>query len=733
MKTSALLNGSSLMTWKPQLMVRNALGAVDSIVYYWRVKMNLPADSGGEWDTHSFVYIKKGQHGWSQSHFPQYSGITPESVIMDTVNREFTFLQQYVTYILSANAFTNSGLGVKLQGQGDMLYGNYNNPNVCMVEIDRTSLNPIDRDRVTHKHYYTYDIYVKPVDSTIAYLQFDLTTSTGQDSFVHSMNRVQNGNYVFLVSRSSQMNFKGWTSAVKSAFAMVGDTMIPNLRRDSTAFIIAGIKEPGKGILINEKSLHYKTLDKTTKIEYDAVLNKPANDSGYITSITIGPAQQWKTLYQLYRPQEKPTKDSHFIEVYGIDSNANATLLYDSIRTSPFDISKIDAKKYPYIRLRAELEDDSLKTPPQLKMWQATYTGVPEGSLMADQGYSFKSDTLVQGDSLKLRIKFKNVSNVAMKPVQVAFSITNAKNAELLSFSQQKGTYAALQPGEFFYIDKTFATSKMVGPCVLSVKVNPNYQQPELTLDNNIINIPVYVIADRANPILDVTIDGKHIQNGELVSTTPVITTIVRDENKILVLNDTADFKFTFKNVNAAKADTIRFSDKRVSFKPGTSTNDVAVITFKPGTLAAGTYEFSARAMDRSHNVSGTAPNYTIFNVAPDAGISNLYVYPNPLTSTARFGYTLAGSQVPDYMELRIYNTQGRLVRTLTKTDMGAPGIGQNEFTWDGTSEGGAPLVQGIYFYKMIVQLNGKKVNTIDGSGGSESMQVGNGRLVIIH
>lgn len=733
MKTSPLLKGSSLMTWKPQLMVRNALGAVDSIVYYWRVRMNLPADSGGDWDTHSFVYIKKGQHGWSQSHFPQYRGISPEAVIMDTVNREFTFQQQYITYILSANAFTNSGLGIKLQGQGDMLYGNYNSPNVCMVEIDKTSLNPIDRDRITHKHYYTFDNYIpstRPYDSTIAYLQFDLSTSTGQDSFVHSMNRVQNGNYVLLVSRKAEMNFKSWTAAVKSAFAMVGDTMIPNLRRDSTAFIIAGIKQPGKGILLNEKSLHYNTLDKTTKIEYDAVLSKPANDSGYITSITIGPAQQWKTLYQLYRPQEKPSKDSHFIEVYGIDSNANATLLYDSIRTSPFDISHVDARKYPYIRLRAELEDDSLKTPPQLKMWQATYTGVPEGSLMADQDYSFKSDTLVQGDSLKLRIKFKNVSNVAMKPMQVAFSITNAKNAELLSFSQQKGTFAALQPGEFFYIDKTFATTKMVGPCVLSVKVNPNYQQPELTLDNNIINIPVYVIADRANPILDVTVDGKHIQNGELVSPIPVITTTVRDENKILVLNDTADFKLTFKNVTAAKADTIRFSDKRISFKPGTSANDVAVITFKPGTLSAGTYEFSARATDRSHNVSGTAPSYTIFNVAPDAGISNLYVFPNPLTSTARFGYTLAGSQVPDYMELRIYNTQGRLVRTLTRTDMGTPGIGQNEFTWDGTSDGGAPLMQGIYFYKMIVQLNGKKVNSID---NAEGIQVGNGRLVIIH
>lgn len=735
-KTSSVISGSSLMAWKPQLMVRNALGAIDSVVYYWRVRMNLPADSGGDWDTHSFVYIKKGQHGWSQSHFPQYSGIQPEMTVLDTVNRKFTFIQKYITYILTANAFTNSGLGVKIQGIEDMLYGNYNSPNLCMVIVNPRTTEAYGRDTFTHSHFYTIDTYnknhVPAPDSTIRYLQFQMYNLAGQDSFVRTMNRLPNGDIVFLVSRDKHMDFNNWTTATRNAFAMIGDTMIPHLHHDSTAFIVAGIKHTGKGQLIKDSSMHYDKFDNVTKVEYDVVLGKPAHDSGYINSITIGPALQWKTLYQLYKPEETPTKDSHFIEVYGLDSQGNSTLLYDSIRTSPFDISHINAKHYPYIRLRAELEDDSLGTPPQLKMWQATFTGVPEGSLMADNDYSFKSDTLVQGDSLKIRIKYKNVSPYPMTPVQVAFSVTNANNNELLSPSQRKATFSALNPGEYFNIERTFSTNNMNGPCVLSIKVNPDFQQPELTLDNNILNIPVYVIADKANPVLDVSIDGRHIQNGATVSPTPVITTTVRDENRILVMNDTADFKLTFRNINAANADSLRFSDKRIKFKPGTSASDVAVITFTPGTLAAGTYEFSAQAKDRSRNAAGTAPYYITFNVVPDAGISNLYVFPNPLTTSARFVYTLSGSQAPDFMELRIYNTQGRLVRTLTKSDMGRPAIGQNEFDWDGTTDGGAPLMQGVYFYKFIVQMNGKNVNNT-GGGGEDGMVAGNGRLVIIH
>lgn len=729
-KTSPLIKGSSVMTWKPQLMVRNALGAVDSVVYYWRVRMNLPADSGGDWDVHSFTYINKSSEGWSQSHFPQYSGIVPEAVIVDTVLRKFSFIQRFLTYTLSANAFSKSGLGVKQQGQGvSLTFGTESGTTLIMVEVDRTTLEPVDSDRVTHVHYSSGNYH-----SGIEYLQFNTNLQSGLDSLKHSINRVPDGNYVLLVSRDYPvMGLKTWNSYIYSAFQQIGDTMIPHLHKDSTAFIIAGIKGTKTGRLIQEMSRYYPKYPDNTVIQFDAHLSAPAVDSGYLNSTIIGPAQKWKTMYQVYKSDDKPTtKDTHFMQVYGIDSNGGTKLLFDSVRSSSLKLDTINAVKYPYLKLRAELEDDSLKTPPQLKMWQVTYTGLPEGSIVADNDFAFKSDTLTQGDTLYLRIKYKNVSSTDMKPVHVAFSMRNAGNNELLSAADQSGTYAALKAGEYFTIEKKLSTKNMSGQCIFSVKVNPNFQQPELTLDNNILNIPVYVIVDKANPVLDVTIDGKHVLNGEVVSPTPAIVTTVWDDNKLLALNDTSDFRLTFRNISALKADTVYMSDKRISFKGGSSKNDVATIIFSPGPLGAGTYEFSAQARDRSNNYSGTSPFYTTFNVAPDAGISNIYVFPNPLLDKARFVYTLSGSQVPDFMELRIYNIEGQLVRTLTKADMKNPSLGQNEFDWDGRNDGGAPLMQGVYFYKMIVQQGGKNVNNT-GNSQEAQVQVGNGKLLIIH
>jgi hypothetical protein len=70
--------------------------------------------------------------------------------------------------------------------------------------------------------------------------------------------------------------------------------------------------------------------------------------------------------------------------------------------------------------------------------------------------------------------------------------------------------------------------------------------------------------------------------------------------------------------------------------------------------------------------------------------------YPNPFNPTTEISFTLA-SRGP--ASLMVYDTQGRLVRTL------ADGVmieGDHRVTWNGTDNSGAPVASGVYLYRLL-------------------------------
>ena len=77
---------------------------------------------------------------------------------------------------------------------------------------------------------------------------------------------------------------------------------------------------------------------------------------------------------------------------------------------------------------------------------------------------------------------------------------------------------------------------------------------------------------------------------------------------------------------------------------------------------------------------------------------------PNPFISSTTIKYSIAK---PAYVELRIYNLTGQLVKTLTNTYQQA---GIYEIEWPGEDENGKPLPSGIYFLQLKV--NSKVLQT---------------------
>lgn len=71
--------------------------------------------------------------------------------------------------------------------------------------------------------------------------------------------------------------------------------------------------------------------------------------------------------------------------------------------------------------------------------------------------------------------------------------------------------------------------------------------------------------------------------------------------------------------------------------------------------------------------------------------------YPNPFNPSTRIRFELSR---PAVVTLRIYDLQGRLVRTLVENDHLVPGRYESE--WDGRDEREASAAAGVYLYRLV-------------------------------
>jgi len=212
---------------------------------------------------------------------------------------------------------------------------------------------------------------------------------------------------------------------------------------------------------------------------------------------------------------------------------------------------------------------------------------------------------------------------------------------------------------------------------------------------------------------MDVTFDGVHILNNDIVSGKPHILVKVKDESKYLALDDTSlatiFVKFPDNSIRRYRfgTDTLRFTPANT-----TSGNNEAIIDFNPSLLLDGDYELTVRAKDKSGNNAGTNEYRVQFQVINKPMISNLFNYPNPFTSSTAFVFTITGSQVPQQLKIQIMTVTGKIVREITKDELGPINVGRNitDFKWDGTDQYGQKLANGVYLYRVVTNLNGNSL-----------------------
>jgi hypothetical protein len=426
---------------------------------------------------------------------------------------------------------------------------------------------------------------------------------------------------------------------------------------------------------------------------------------GVITSPEIGPAKAWTQLHWRGADKHATATDAPLIDIIGIRADGTQAPLMQSLDFSShdYDISSIDANEFPYLQLQMANLDTIQFDPYQLKYWMVTYNPVPEGAI-APNIYFTTRDTVEVGEPFNFGIGFKNISPYPFDSVKVRLSITGSNNSvRELQIPLQK----ELAPGDTIKLDVPVETGDLAGFNTLFVNFNPDMAQPEEHLFNNYGFRTIYVRPDSLQPMLD------HILNRDIVAARPNIVAELKDEAKWLLLNDTS-----LLNVQVRYPDgqlrRFHFDNDTLRFEPATSaSNNAARIQFNPQFLQDGEYELLVSGKDRSDNNAGFVQYKVAFQVINKPMISNMLNYPNPFTTSTAFVFTITGAEVPQNIRIQILTITGKVVREITKEELGPLHVGRNitEFKWDGTDQYGQKLANGIYLYRVITNLNGKSLD----------------------
>lgn len=212
---------------------------------------------------------------------------------------------------------------------------------------------------------------------------------------------------------------------------------------------------------------------------------------------------------------------------------------------------------------------------------------------------------------------------------------------------------------------------------------------------------------DEQAPVVDVTFDGIRVLHNDIVSAKPEILIRLTDESRQLLLNDTALVGIKLRKLATGRERSYAFDGDTLRFTPaGTGAENVATVLFRPSFSEDGTYELQVTGKDRRGNQSGSSAYRVQFQVVGKAMISNMLNYPNPFTTSTAFVFTLTGSEVPQNLRIQILTATGRVVREISREELGPLRIGRNitEFKWDGTDQYGQKLGNGVYLYRVIAR-----------------------------
>lgn len=683
---------------------------LDSAVYFWRVRLS--DVSPKVWGLSSFKYIAN-RTGWAQAKLPQFEKNESQSVSIDKIQRQWTFNNFGVEYEAFTRANQTFVYSINGSLEADLALNNVNGNGVAWVIIDQFTLQPT---------------FVQQNFGRVGFAESPNNLYQLKDA----IGNMKQGDYI-IVSSHFNPRVQLWPDDVFTSLATIGASENIKLLQDGDPFIMFG----RKGYPNSATEVYAPNSDDKLIINNVLLANFA---EGAVTSPRIGPALEWDEMFWGWETVDPLPEEDAQVSIYAVRSDGVDSLFLQNLSVGTFDLSGLDAKRFPYLRLQAQVTDSARRTPPQLDNWHVVYTQAGDAVVDPLTNFTFQSDTLYEGQDIFLHMAAKNISNVSLDSMDVLISLERSDRSRLILDTLRIAPLVPNAPSIEFEYGFNSLNKDLDGNTLLIVQLNPEEDQPEQHFFNNLYVQPFYVFVDRLNPIMDVTFDGKHIIDGDYVSPRPEIVIEVNDENPFIAVEDSNAFELYFKRGTTAATsfERIFISDNRVEHIPAQMPDNKARLYFYPGKnfkLPDGEYTIRVQGRDQKGNASGAGENFyeITFRVENQQSITQVLNYPNPFSSSTRFVYTITGSEMPEVFQIHIYTITGKQIKVVDLMELGEAGVGRHvtNYAWDGTDEYGQQLANGVYLYRVVYKTPGVETE-LRSEGTSSFFNNGWGKMYIM-
>lgn len=219
-------------------------------------------------------------------------------------------------------------------------------------------------------------------------------------------------------------------------------------------------------------------------------------------------------------------------------------------------------------------------------------------------------------------------------------------------------------------------------------------------------------LPDVDGPEARVFIDDTLFVSGGITHENPAFYALIRDEHGINTTGSGIGHDITVTLTGATK----KTYNLNSYYENVSNVNDWGLISYRFYDLNEGEHHLSFKVWDIYNNSTTVCLDFTVVK-SQNIAIENIYNSPNPMTSYTNFSFehNQSGNIT---VEIRIYDINGRLVKTITDYRYGTS-TRIEPIYWDGTSDSGMPLGSGVYVYNVTI------------TGSNNERQSGFSKLVI--